>query len=445
MARTLRAQDLAQRFPVTLALGVVTAAFFALQHWLADGMDPLVHLRLGALRVERVSEHGEYFRLLMPLFIHAGWVHLLLNGLAFVQLAALVELLWGGRRLLLFYVVCGLGGSLTSAVLNGPEMGYSVGASGAILGLAGVVLGTTWFGTPTVRGWLLELVGRRLLYGVFLTFAIGFGLWLVLPRVDNWAHLGGLITGLLLAAATADPAEEEPRQSLAAASAAGAALVASIGWMALHGDRCLQTAELDLARDQATALSERPGGGLYQQGLLLGMVDWYARAGADEEGLEALRRAVGKIDQVQSLLQLAAGFEVMAEGDDRDEALFVVCERALQLAPDDPDVLNLMAWRLVQSRESLRDPARAEELSRASLDRLGDDDDRRRSAYLDTLGEALFQLGDYRQAEEVQIQSVQLAEEIHADYWPVSSFIDVVSLDEMSERLEKIRRAAARG
>ena len=101
-----------------MGLLALTAVFFAIEHLLGGGMEVLVHLRLGALRADRVAEHNEYFRLLMPLFLHHGLIHLLFNGFALLQLGALVEHFWGSRRLLAYYVVCGLGASLVSAVLN---------------------------------------------------------------------------------------------------------------------------------------------------------------------------------------------------------------------------------------------------------------------------------------------------------------------------------------
>ncbi|HHO53598.1 MAG TPA: rhomboid family intramembrane serine protease, partial [Deltaproteobacteria bacterium] len=217
MSRSPRARDVARRFPVTLGIAALTLIAFGVERSSGGATDVLTHLRFGALRTDRLVEHGEYYRLLMPLLLHHGWIHLLLNGFAFLQLGALVEALWGGRRLLLFYVICGLAASLTSATLNGVTMPASVGASGAILGLAGLILGTTWYGRAPIRGWLLDLVGQRLLYSVLLTFAIGLGLWLILPLVDNWAHIGGFVCGLLLAAATPDPSEERIEITLPAA------------------------------------------------------------------------------------------------------------------------------------------------------------------------------------------------------------------------------------
>lgn len=444
MSRSPRARDVARRFPVTLGIATLTLIFFGVEQTSGGATDVLTHLRFGALRTERLVEHGEYYRLFMPLLLHHGWIHLLLNGFAFLQLGALVEALWGGRRLLLFYVVCGLAASLTSATLNGITMPASVGASGAILGLAGLILGTTWYGQAPIRGWLLDLVGRRLLYSVLLTFAIGFGLWLILPLVDNWAHVGGFVCGLLLAAATPDPSAEVVERTLPAAAAAGVALLASVGWALIDGDEVLEHAELDIARSYTVTISEQPIGWQTLSNMVQ-MLEWYERADALDEGHEVFERNVARLREPQPTegLVMLLAVQQHQQDRDRDHAILLASERWVQLAPDDPDALNALAWQLATlSDPAQRDLARAEALSRQSLELLRDDPVSE-AMFLDTLGEILFQEGELDEALEAQRRSVQLAQQAGEPGW--FSLAPRLPLDEIEARLKKIEEAAARG
>ncbi|UOQ71929.1 rhomboid family intramembrane serine protease [Hymenobacter cellulosilyticus] len=141
-----------------------------------------------------LSLHQQPWRLLTSCFLHGGLTHLLLNSLALLFLGRLTEFLIGPLRLLLIYLLSGVGGSLTSAWWH--TLGVnSVGASGAIFGLYGLLLALALTGAVPLS--------RQQRYGLF---------WLILLLVpsqlqaglegsgptDNAAHLGGLLTGSLL-------------------------------------------------------------------------------------------------------------------------------------------------------------------------------------------------------------------------------------------------------
>ncbi|TGE22431.1 rhomboid family intramembrane serine protease [Hymenobacter aquaticus] len=143
--------------------------------------------------------HGQPWRLLTSCFLHGGLAHLLLNSLALLFLGRITESLVGPGRLLLFYLLSGVGGSLTSVWWHTRGIN-SVGASGAIFGLYGLLLALAVTGAVPQS--------RQQRYGL---------LWLVLLLVpsqleagllgstttDNAAHLGGLLTGSLLGLAYA--------------------------------------------------------------------------------------------------------------------------------------------------------------------------------------------------------------------------------------------------
>jgi len=179
------------RPPATLALIVALAAIFVWQL----GTDALASengiVDAGALVRSRVLE-GEYWRMLSATLLHGGFDHLIGNCAALYILGMAGEHALGAWRVLVIYVASGLAGSLAS-VLTGP--GPSVGASGAICGLMGAVV-------------LILYRYRRVYHVRNKEIALALAAWAgytiligaIDPRIDNWAHLGGLIGGAVVAA-----------------------------------------------------------------------------------------------------------------------------------------------------------------------------------------------------------------------------------------------------
>ena len=142
---------------------------------------------------------GEYWRLWTVTLLHgspdpgffgASLLHLGFNMYALYLTGPIVERWYGPLRFLLFYLLCAAGGSMASFAFGGDAP--SVGASGAIFGLFGLLLGANRVHRPVDRQ-SRYLVGQL---GMLILFNILFGL--VVPNIDNAAHIGGLITGLWL-------------------------------------------------------------------------------------------------------------------------------------------------------------------------------------------------------------------------------------------------------
>jgi rhomboid protease GluP len=158
------------------------------------GFDTAILVRFGLGRPGLIIGEGEYFRLLTPIFIHAGILHLLFNCMALVQVAGIIEGEYGARKTWIAYAFSGLVGGLASnflrPILSGQAIGY-VGASGAIFGLIGLAL---------VHGWMRggeygRALSRAMLQWSLTILAIGW-----LAGFDNYAHAGGLVGGALFAA-----------------------------------------------------------------------------------------------------------------------------------------------------------------------------------------------------------------------------------------------------
>ena len=135
---------------------------------------------------------GEPWRLLTSQFVHAGTSHLLLNMLSLWLLGLLVEPRIGGRRLLPGYLVCGVGGALASLWYHSTGVN-SVGASGAIFGLYGVQIVLLISGVVS-----LNKSDRRAMLALLTYLVLSNLLSGLTGAIDNSAHLGGLLTALLL-------------------------------------------------------------------------------------------------------------------------------------------------------------------------------------------------------------------------------------------------------
>jgi rhomboid protease GluP len=168
-------------------LGVsVVVSFLALQ---PEGSDLL---RL--LELDKGLGNGEWWRLLSPVLVHGSLLHLAFNMYFLYLVGPLVEQLYGSARFLLLYVLTAATASLASFLL-GP--GPSVGASGALFGLCGVLLIGRALHRPVLRGQQRALMSQ-IGFLVVINLALGFGLNTFGGNVDNFAHLGGLLGGLWL-------------------------------------------------------------------------------------------------------------------------------------------------------------------------------------------------------------------------------------------------------
>lgn len=145
---------------------------------------------------------GQYWRLLTCVFVHGSLIHIALNMWCLWNLGTLAESLYGHWTFAVVYLLAGIGGSVGSIVWN-PEV-LSVGASGAIFGVAGAVIASVYLGEFSLpRG---ALAGTLRSVVMFVGYNLVFGA--MVARVDNAAHIGGLITGLLLGALIAKGAPD---------------------------------------------------------------------------------------------------------------------------------------------------------------------------------------------------------------------------------------------
>jgi rhomboid protease GluP len=139
--------------------------------------------------------HLEVWRLLTSMFLHGSLMHLAVNMYSLYQVGVATEFLCGTRKFLGVYFICGLAASAASLAYNTMRArpAISIGASGAVFAVFGFFLILMWLRTdlilPTARRQILQSGA------VFIGFNLFFGL--ASSGIDNAAHIGGLLTGLL--------------------------------------------------------------------------------------------------------------------------------------------------------------------------------------------------------------------------------------------------------
>lgn len=175
----------ASSIPAYQQLLILNILVFALQKTLLPTLI-MSCSRINSLILRRNQVH----RLFTPMFLHADFRHLLFNSLSLANIGGNVEVLFGTKRFLLVYLASGIVGNLAGLEYGGNTP--SVGASGCVFGLLGALL--VWVRRSQE---LRTEVSSSFVQSIFLTCVFG-----LLPRrgVDQWAHVGGLVGGLLVSA-----------------------------------------------------------------------------------------------------------------------------------------------------------------------------------------------------------------------------------------------------
>ncbi|KGN50139.1 RHOMBOID-like protein 2 [Cucumis sativus] len=146
-------------------------------------------VKLGALKWNKVVHEHQGWRLLSCIWLHAGIIHLLANMLSLVLIGIRLEQQFGFVRIGMIYLVAGVGGSVMSSLFI--QNNISVGASGALFGLLGAML------SELLTNWTIYTNKVAALFTLIVIVVINLAVG-ILPHVDNFAHIGGFLTGFLL-------------------------------------------------------------------------------------------------------------------------------------------------------------------------------------------------------------------------------------------------------
>ena len=156
-------------------------------------------------------QSGAVWRLITPIFLHAGVLHIAGNLFMLLRFGYILETRWGWWRFGLVYLLAGIGASLWSAVLGTESV--SVGASGAIMGLMGSDIVYVLYNFHEIPDVKVEAIF------IAVTVIINFVFGLSQVGIDNYAHLGGLIMGLPLGCWFVPHVEKRDRERLYRAAA----------------------------------------------------------------------------------------------------------------------------------------------------------------------------------------------------------------------------------
>jgi rhomboid protease GluP len=205
---------------------------FTIQAGEAGGLNILWRLngissyKLGAIYGPSVLLDHQWWRLITAMFLHGGLIHIGFNMMTLMQVGPTLEEVYGSPRFLFLYTFTGAVGFLFSSLAGH----FSLGASGALLGIIGAILAiTTKRGGAYMRELRSRLISSLVILFLFGIFG-GFG-------IDNWAHGGGLASGFVLGKLFADrepinKSEKSRAQILGWLS--GLAIIASFVLMLLH-------------------------------------------------------------------------------------------------------------------------------------------------------------------------------------------------------------------
>ena len=179
--------------PVTVGLILINIIVFLAVEFTGSSQNTMHMLDCGAAYTPMIIEGGEYYRLFTCMFLHFGIEHLLNNMLVLFVLGQRLEPVTGKIKFFLIYIFGGLGGNMLSLFFDmyAGNASLSAGASGAVF----AVMGGMIYVIIRHRGRVADLTVRQML--IMAAFSLYFGF--ASEGVDNVAHIGGLLSGFLIA------------------------------------------------------------------------------------------------------------------------------------------------------------------------------------------------------------------------------------------------------
>lgn len=144
-------------------------------------------IKYGA-KVNELIYQGEWWRFITPVFLHIGYIHLIMNTIFLYLLGTMVERMYGNFRFFIIYLFAGVTGVIASFIFSSA---LSAGASGAIFGCFGALL---YFGVINPK-----LFFRTMGMFVFANLALNLVIDFSISGIDNAGHLGGIAGGFLAA------------------------------------------------------------------------------------------------------------------------------------------------------------------------------------------------------------------------------------------------------
>lgn len=177
---------------ITYAILGVLVGIYVAMYLAGHGEVGRVAVQFGA-KDNALIHSGQYWRLVTPIFLHGSLWHLLINGLSLYTFGSSMERIFGRRKFLIIFLLSGVSGNVLSLLMS-PSL--SLGASGALFGLVGAGLVFPIRFRNRIPAAARSSILRQLSTVTILNLAIGFAFQGV---IDNSAHIGGLVGGMITA------------------------------------------------------------------------------------------------------------------------------------------------------------------------------------------------------------------------------------------------------
>ena len=179
--------------PVTVLLILINTLIFLVVEFTGGSENGQHMLECGAAYAPLILGQGQWYRMFSSMFLHFGAPHLINNMLVLFVLGQRLEPVTGKIKFFLIYIFGGLGGNMLSLFFDmyAGNASLSAGASGAVF----AVMGSMIYVIIRHRGRVADLTVRQML--IMAAFSLYFGF--ASEGVDNVAHIGGLLSGFLIA------------------------------------------------------------------------------------------------------------------------------------------------------------------------------------------------------------------------------------------------------
>ncbi len=149
-------------------------------------IDTRVLIYFGA-KINVLINQGEIWRLLTCAFLHSGLIHIACNMYSLYIIGPQIEQIYGIKKYLIIYLISCITASMASYLMN--PSGIAVGASGGIFGLMGALLAFALVERHSIQ--------RKFISSLLQIIAINLFIGLSIKNIDNFAHIGGLVGGVL--------------------------------------------------------------------------------------------------------------------------------------------------------------------------------------------------------------------------------------------------------
>ncbi|WP_207706232.1 rhomboid family intramembrane serine protease [Clostridium sp. HBUAS56017] len=177
-------------YVITIALISINIILYVISGILSDNfldIDGAVLLLLGG-KFGPLINNGEWWRIITCNFLHGGLIHIVTNMYSLYIIGSQIEIIFGKLKYIIIYTIAGITSSLFSYYLAPNTL--SIGASGAIFGLLGALLS---FAIKEK-----DRINKGVITNILIVVALNIYIGTTIPNIDNYAHFGGLIGGMII-------------------------------------------------------------------------------------------------------------------------------------------------------------------------------------------------------------------------------------------------------